>query len=191
MEAADGSSNKSRLLVKEPIARKGRNKSRAVLHRDSCYLLWHGVVSPVRGVMGDSDSSPPQVPHPSLPPPPCVPPLPLPGFFPPWSHIGQVPDGLEGFDIPLAFSAYQASTAVLCALAKLHYSSVPRAHVHYVAGRNVGSLCQDSTFACEGPRGSWNGLNTRSRGFSPTADSSPDSSIWKGKILGLPCQSSS
>ena len=81
--------------------------------------------------------------------------------------------------------------AVLCALAKLHYSSVPRAHVHYVAGRNVGSLCQDSTFACEGPRGSWNGLNTRSRGFSPTADSSPDSSMWKGKILGLPCQSSS
>ena len=65
MEAADGSSNKSRLLVKEPIARKGRNKSRAVLHRDSCYLLWHGAVSPVGGgVMGDSDSSPPHVPRP-------------------------------------------------------------------------------------------------------------------------------
>ena len=65
MEAADGSSNKSRLLVKEPIARKGRNKSRAVLHRSSCYLLWHGVVSPVGGgdgrlrLQSSSRSAPP------------------------------------------------------------------------------------------------------------------------------------
>lgn len=58
MEAADGPSNKSRLLGKEPIAWEGRNKSRAVLHCDSGYLLWQGVVSPlgrVVVVMGDSD----------------------------------------------------------------------------------------------------------------------------------------
>ena len=82
MEAADGSSNKSRLLVKEPIAQKGRNKSRAVLHRDSCYLLWHGVVSPVRGVMGDSDSSPPHIPPPHPSSPSLCPSPPPPWFLP-------------------------------------------------------------------------------------------------------------
>lgn len=124
MEAADGSSNKSRLLVKEPIARKAEI-SRAVLHRDSCYLLWHGLWALSGGdgrLRLESSSGPPPQPSSS----PCVPPSPSLVSFTPWSHIGQVPDGLEGFDIPLAFSAYQASTAVLCALAKLHYSSVPR-----------------------------------------------------------------
>lgn len=35
--------------MKEPIAWKGRNKSQAVLHCSSCYLLWYGVVGHVRG----------------------------------------------------------------------------------------------------------------------------------------------
>lgn len=36
--------------MEEPIAWKGRNKSQAVLHCSSCYLLWYGVVA-VSGVM--------------------------------------------------------------------------------------------------------------------------------------------
>lgn len=35
--------------MKEPIAWKDRNKSQAVLHCSSCYLLWYGVVGCVRG----------------------------------------------------------------------------------------------------------------------------------------------
>lgn len=35
--------------MKEPIAWKDRNKSQAVLHCSSCYLLWYGVVGRVRG----------------------------------------------------------------------------------------------------------------------------------------------
>ena len=182
MEAADGSSNKSRLLVKEPIARKGRNKSRAVLHRDSCYLLWHGVVSPVRGVMGDSDSSPPHIPPPHPPSPPWF----LPSLVTHWTgawwprRIGHSP-GIQFLPNLHRCAVWFGQTSpLLCA-------SCPHA---LCCCKNVGSLCQDFTFACEGPRGSWNGLNTRSQGFSPTADSSPDSSVWKGEILGLPCQSS-
>ena len=153
MEAADGSSNKSRLLVKEPIARKGRNKSRAVLHRSSCYLLWHGVVSPVGGVMGDSDSSPPHVPrpHPSSfsrcpsPPPHWF----LPSLVTLWTGAWWPRRSLH---VPLGFSSYQTSTAVLCDSAKFHHFSVPHAHIYHVALRNIRSLCQDFMFACEGPK---------------------------------------
>lgn len=35
--------------MKEPIAWKDRNKSQAVLHCNSCYLLWYGVVGHVKG----------------------------------------------------------------------------------------------------------------------------------------------
>lgn len=136
MEAADGSSNKSRLLVKEPIARKGRNKSRAVLHRDSCYLLWHGVVSPVGGgaVMGDSDSSPPHVPPPN-PSSSSLSPSPPPHWFLPsvvthWTGAWWPRRSLQ---VPLGFSSYQTSTSVLCDLAKFHRFSVPHAYMYHVA----------------------------------------------------------
>ena len=126
MEAADGSSNKSRLLVKEPIARKGRNKSRAVLHRDSCYLLWHGAVSPVGGggdgrlrLQSSSRSAPPSF-------------LLLPVSLPSPSLVSSLlgytldrPDGLEGFNkfpwdsvptklLPLCCVIRPNSTTSLC-----------------------------------------------------------------------------
>lgn len=115
MEAADGPSNKSRLLGKEPIAWEGRNKSQAVLHCGSGYLLWQGVVSllgrVVVVVVGDSDRciAPPSFSHPSFPLSPA--------FFPAWFHTGQVADIFSTAKIHLR-------TAVLCDLGKPHKLSV-------------------------------------------------------------------
>lgn len=177
--------------MKEPIAWKGRNKSRAGLHCDSCYLPWHGVVSPVGGADGRLRLLVlfPSTALPHSPSPSYLFPVPSPSpslycFLPSLvTHLTGAWHLRTTLQIHLEFSSYQTSTAVLCDLAKSHDFSVPSACMYYIVLRNVRSLSCYFPFVGGAPRGSWNGLKVRSWGFTPVADSSSDSSMWKGEGL--------